>query len=273
MSVGICKKRGKHVWLWPWQQTKRCAVCGAFKNLKVGENTITWSPDLTPVTDILRWSSSNGTSQAGDLGMTTGSGNGRPRAYIHTLDRDLVHIDETMVQIRTALVGVPTQIINFTGINGDEDIAYCLTGYFEGDNAGVPHWIELDINSNPGTVNEQYRIEKTRYELPGGPISEDHTSGTTAHPIMWIRNGDGEIHEGWFQTWIWALKSYDWIFANTLSGHTENFGGDDFVVTSHSFLRLEADQITSIQVDGNIGAFFEPGSRFTLTWWPMKDLP
>jgi len=271
MSTGICKKRGKHLWMWPWQQTKRCLLCGAFKNLHVGESSLTWSPDIPPVTDVLRWSSSESPTQAGDIGMSTVTG--RPRSYISSASRDLVHYDEAMVQIETINVAVPSQVINFTGLDGDIDIAYCLSGNFDGDNAGIQHWIEIDINGNAPTVNEQYRIERTLYNTNVGGVVEDHTSGTTAHPIMWVRNFDSSIREGWFQSWIWALKSYDWIFINTLSGHSEWVDGQIYIVTSHSFLRIEADQINTISVDGNIGAYFEPGSRFTLAYWPMKDLP
>lgn len=62
----------EHLWLWPWQKTKRCLWCGSFNELSAGDNTITLSPSGGG--DVIRWSNSKSPSAKGDLGMDRSTG-------------------------------------------------------------------------------------------------------------------------------------------------------------------------------------------------------
>jgi len=270
MKKSLCKKIGRHFWLWPWQRCKRCIVCGAFQTLQAGENTITSSPSAG--FDVLRWSGSQNALQAGDLGMDTATG--RPQAYIHSANRDLIHIDESMAQIETIRVSAPTNSVGYGPVVGDRAGAFCITGMYLGlqQAPSLDYLIYLGVNgTGPALGNSHYIIEDT-YGTPG-----DTQYSGNRNAIVHGWDGDfGDVHEGWFQTWVWVGRDIEYIVANTRAGVMQWDDGVLFSTTQHSYLRmLQSDvgsEITSLEIITDPVGFFQAGSRFTFSWWPMQTL-
>jgi len=269
MDNTVCKKIGRHFWLWPWQHTKRCAVCGAVKNLKVGENTITASPDIPPVTDVLRWSISQSSLNEGDIGMDTNLG--RPQAYMHSDNRDLIHADESMAQYETQRLSAPQHSV-YLAVDSSKDVAVSISGAFIGVNSGFPVYIEMRPSTYVVGANDFAVIERTRYRIGVG-TGEDHV-GHNGHGIMYMNSIDsGERHEGWFQSFFWVDDQRDWLTITTQSGHTEIYEAAEYIVTSHAYTRIQViEDFNLIEIAGNANDFFQIGSRFTAAWWPMKAL-
>ncbi|MDO8598089.1 MAG: hypothetical protein Q7R45_15880, partial [Sulfuricaulis sp.] len=112
-----------HLFLWPWQNTKRCLFCGAFNELKVGQNTITTCP--AGVGDLFRWSATKAAVAAGDLGMNQTTG--RPSAYVGAA-RDLAYTAElgsTLIETIT-VAGAAVASVTFSGLTGDTAKQYLL---------------------------------------------------------------------------------------------------------------------------------------------------
>jgi len=268
MSRTLCKKLGKHMWLWPWQHTKRCAVCGAVKNLCTGENTISANPG--GVGDVMRWSGTQPALNEGDIGMDTSSG--RPSAYIHLNDRDLIHIDESMVQMETQRLSAPQTVVTMNIYASGVDIAVAVSGSFLSRNDGTSTLIEMRPAGWSVAGTDYDVIERTRYTI-GGATSENHV-GHNAHGIMYLDFDDeAELHEGWFQSFFWVIDDQAWLTINTQSGFTEH-RVNDIIVTSHAYTRMfRVEDFSQIEIDANSSGFFQPASRFTVAWWPMKIIP
>lgn len=131
-------RRCTHLWLWPWQRSRRCIKCGVFESLTVGQNSITLSP--AGVGDVIRWSATKAAVAAGDLGMNQTSG--KPSAYIAAASAavDLVHEEQKGLWIPTddspQEIAAGTQTVNFTGLVGDTEKLYRLMFVIENDYAG-----------------------------------------------------------------------------------------------------------------------------------------
>jgi len=71
----LCGDRG-HLWMPPWAKVRRCAICGKFESLEVGEKSIRITPGGA---DKLKWTGSGAAAAYGELGMDVSTG--RPSVY------------------------------------------------------------------------------------------------------------------------------------------------------------------------------------------------
>lgn len=139
MSARVCT----HLWLWPWQQHKRCALCGAVRTLHAGKYSIDASYYGAPgpaVHDVLRWSGTQAALAAGDAGMSAATG--KLDAYIAAAGAavPIVHALRSGLWIPTTdsprLLAAAAQQVDFTGLDGDDDVMYRLVWVVENDSGG-----------------------------------------------------------------------------------------------------------------------------------------
>lgn len=132
----LCK-RFRHLWWAPWQETKRCLICGSFQNLTVGENSITSSP--AGVGDVIRWSANKAAMAAGDLGMNVTSGRGQ--LFVSGTSKDIAVVND--------IAGGPgVQLITPTAITPFATITLALAAAVSGDIVQV----------GPGTYAESVTV-------------------------------------------------------------------------------------------------------------------
>jgi len=139
MKRPLCTRLGSHLWLWPWQVTQRCVLCGAMKNLHVGEQSITLSP--AGVGDVARWSGSQAAAAAGDIGMDTSTGRGE--LYLAALSAS-----KKMACLDDVVGGFGVQLITSTTIKPYSTIGAALAVASAGDIVSV----------GPGTWNESVTV-------------------------------------------------------------------------------------------------------------------
>lgn len=173
--MSICSIIG-HMWLWPWQEHRRCACCGRFKSMAVGRHSITTANDL------IHWSVTQAPTAAGDLGMDVSSG--RPSAWIGGAARPLMHLYESEVFINGSeavddeRLRITDGTVIFHGSTGGSPIPDDTAGTFFGwipekgafragivDDSGL--WNSANIGPASVVVGKNNSIKQS-YSVAGG---------------------------------------------------------------------------------------------------------
>jgi len=164
------KKKHAHIWLWPWQRVKRCAICGGFNMMQVGENTISTTDSFIEMQTTA--APANATAGTQRVYLDSGDLNKMKR-------KDSAGVVTTiegggaaggMVLIEKKVITSNSQTASFAGLTGETDEVYVLDVDFI-NNAGALVDYELRPNGTaPGANDDGARLT---IDPVGGPTATD----------------------------------------------------------------------------------------------------
>lgn len=178
------------------------------QNARFGENSISISPDIGGVKDLLRWSGTQAALAPGDLGMSTATG--RPSFYYDGAARQAGSHQETHTPVTALLLGGEATVATLNGIGTSAPVggAYVITGASGTPTEGSSDLLnEGDLAEWDGTSWKKLVANDGGALLDGLYVVKGPDSGETS-PLLAAAEGDILLTVGAGGDYVGAVSNF-----------------------------------------------------------------